>query len=357
VSKIQERVHVDRRDALREQLLGWYEEHQRDLPWRRARDAYAVWISESMLQQTRVETVIPYFERFMRHFPTVKALAEADLDEVLALWSGLGYYSRARRLHAAASVLVEEHGGVFPKLRRDAEALPGVGAYTAGAVLSIAYGLDEPLVDGNVQRVLSRCFAVAGVVTKAGPRREIEGLAARLVDGVGDPASWNQALMELGATICLPREPRCETCPVMDVCEARARGLERTLPELPARPTPVDVELEVFLVEEAGRVLLRRRGEGGRMAGLWELPTRELSSGAPLLFPEELDLMLLAREEVGELRHSITRHRITARVQRATFGGGELPLGWAWFEERELAGLGVTGMTSKALTLGRGRSL
>ena len=348
---------VERREALREQLLAWYEENRRDLPWRRAQDSYAVWISESMLQQTRVETVIPYYERFMRRFPTVGTLAEADEDDVLGLWSGLGYYSRARRLHAAANVIVAEHGGAFPRDRREAEALPGVGAYTAGAVLSIAYDLCEPLVDGNVQRVLARCFAVEGVVTRAGPRREIEGLAAALVDDVRDPASWNQALMELGATVCLPRDPRCESCPVNGVCDARDRGQERALPELPPRPTPLNVELEVFLVEEAGRVLMRRRGEGGRMAGLWELPTRELSSGAPLLFPADLDLTLLAREEVGELRHSITRHRITARVQRATYGGGELPQGWAWLEQHQREGLGVTGLTSKALTLGRGRSM
>jgi A/G-specific adenine glycosylase len=357
VSETQERVSAERREALRGQLLSWYALHRRDLPWRHAEDAYAVWISESMLQQTRVETVIPYFERFIERFPTVEALAGAEVDEVLALWSGLGYYSRARRLHAAAIELVERHGGEFPRERADAEALPGVGAYTAGAVLSIAYGLEEPLVDGNVQRVLARWFVVEGVVTKAGPRRELEGLAATLVDGVGDPSSWNQALMELGATVCLPRDPRCEGCPVMAECEGRARGVERELPALPMRPKPVDVELEVFLVQERGRVLLRRRGEGGRMAGLWELPTRELSSGAPVLFPGDLDVTLLGREEVGELRHTITRHRITARVQRATFGGAGLPPEWGWFEERQLGELGLTGMTTKALSLGRGRSL
>ena len=357
MSKTQERVSVERRDALREQLLSWYALHKRDLPWRRSEDPYAVWVSESMLQQTRVETVIPYFRRFIECFPTVDALAGAHVDEVLALWSGLGYYSRARRLHAAAKELVERYEGEFPRMRAEAESLPGVGAYTAGAVLSIAYGLEEPLVDGNVQRVLARWFVVEGVVSKAGPRREIEGLAASLVDGVSEPASWNQALMELGATVCLPREPKCEGCPVMTECEGRTKGMERELPELPVRPKPIDVELEVFLVQEGGRVLLRRRKAGGRMAGLWELPTRELSSGATSLFPGDLGVELLGREEVGELRHTITRHRITARVQRAAFGGGGLPPEWGWFEERQLEELGLTGMTTKALTLGRGRSL
>ena len=357
MSETQERLSVERRAALREQLLAWYALHKRDLPWRRSDDPYAVWISESMLQQTRVETVIPYFARFIERFPTLGELATAHVDEVLALWSGLGYYSRARRLHAAAKEVVERHGGEFPRARSEAESLPGVGAYTAGAVLSIAYGLEEPLVDGNVQRVLARWFVVEGVVTKAGPRRELEGLAASLVDGVGDPASWNQALMELGATVCLPREPRCKGCPVRAECEGRARGVQSELPELPQRPKTVDVELEIFLVQEGGRVLLRKRGAGGRMAGLWELPTRELSSGSALLFPEDLEVALLGREEVGELRHTITKHRITARVQRASFGGVEMPPEWAWFEERQLEELGLTGMSAKALTLGRGRSL
>jgi len=353
---IKERVSVERRDVLRVQLLEWYVAHRRDLPWRRADDAYAVWISESMLQQTRVETVIPYFERFLGRFPTARALAEADVDEVLALWSGLGYYSRARRLHVAARAILERHEGEFPRTRADAESLPGVGAYTAGAVLSIAYGLDEPLVDGNVQRVLARWFAVEGVVTKAGPRREIAGLAAALVEGVSDPGSWNQALMELGATVCLPGDPRCGSCPVMSECTARSRGVQTALPELPARPTPIDVELEVFLVQDRGRVLLRRREEGGRMAGLWELPTREVAADELRLFPAELELSLLQREEAGEFRHSITKHRILARVLRAVPGVDELPEGWAWFKPSELKGMGLTGMTSKALALGRDRS-
>jgi len=352
MSAIQERAFTERRDA----LIEWYEGHRRDLPWRRSDDAYAVWISESMLQQTRVETVVPYFGRFLESFPTMAALAEADLDAVLARWSGLGYYSRARRLHAAAKEIMQRHSGEFPRTRADAESLPGVGAYTAGAVLSIAYGLNEALMDGNVRRVLARCFAVEGDVTKATQRRELEGLAYSLVEGVDDPGSWNQALMELGATVCLPRDPRCDACPVARECAARAKGLERTLPELPRRPTPLDVELEMFLVEERGRVLLRRRGESGRMAGLWELPTREMAAGEPLLFSTELDLTLLPREEVGVLRHSITKHRILARVTRGVTGSDVLPEGWAWFRSSELGGLGLTGMTKKALSLGRVRS-
>ncbi|MCH2104502.1 MAG: A/G-specific adenine glycosylase [Planctomycetes bacterium] len=357
MTEIRERVCDERRAALWAALLSWYDANKRDLPWRRSDDPYAVWISESMLQQTRVETVIPYFRRFMERFPTVGSLAEADVDEVLARWSGLGYYSRARRLHAAAAQLLELHEGEFPRDRAAAEALPGVGAYTAGAVLSIAYDLEEPLIDGNVQRVLARWFHVEGLVSRAATRRELEGLAEALVRGVGDPASWNQALMELGATICLPREPRCGGCPVEAFCEARAQGAEHAVPVLPRRPAPIDVELELFLVEEGGRVLLQRRGTGDRMAGLWELPTRELASGTPRLFPAELELTLLAREELGELRHTITRHKITAKVHKAVLGDSELPPRCAWFAGAELSGLGLTGMTKKALTLGRGRSL
>jgi len=352
----EERAVVERRAVLWELLLGWYAAHRRDLPWRRAKGAYGVWISEAMLQQTRVEAVVPFYERFMRRFPTVEVLAAAEVDEVLGAWSGLGYYSRARRLHAAARVMIEWLGGEFPRSREEALALPGVGAYTAGAVLSIAYGLEEPLVDGNVRRVLARWFAVEGVVTKAGPGREIEGLAAELVRGVGDPSSWNQALMELGATLCLPKRPRCGACPVAGECVARSRGLELVLPELPAKADGVDVELEVFLVRERGRVLLRRRGESGRMAGLWELPTREVAAGELRLFPADVEMELVSREEVGEIKHSITKHRIRARVLGAVVGSEELPVGWAWFELGELEGLGVTGMTLKALELGRARA-
>jgi A/G-specific adenine glycosylase len=336
--------------------LEWYAVHKRELPWRRARDAYAVWISEAMLQQTRVEAVVPFYERFMRRFPSVEALAEAEVEEVLGAWSGLGYYSRARRLHAAAAVIVELHGGKFPSGRAEAEALPGVGSYTAGAVLSIAHGLEEWLVDGNVRRVLARWFAVEGVVTKAGPRREIEELAAALVAGVGDPGAWNQALMELGATLCLPRRPRCGECPVASVCRARALGVESVLPELPARPQAVAVELEVFLVEEGGRVLLRRRAEDGRMAGLWELPTREVTAGEGLLFSLEVGVEFIRCVELGELRHSITRHRIRARVISASVGSSGLPQGWAWVERGEVEGLGATGMTLKALRMGSTRA-
>ena len=353
MSEAQENLAVERRDALWGQLLAWYAAHRRDLPWRRVEDPYAVWVSESMLQQTRVSTVIPYYERFIERFPTVQALAESDIDEVLGLWSGLGYYSRARRLHAAAVLVVDEHQAEFPRSRPEAEALPGVGAYTAGAVLSIAYGLEERLIDGNVQRVLARWFAVEGIVTKSGPRRFIEQMAGELVDGVGDPGSWNQALMELGATVCLPREPHCDRCPVRAVCDARARGMESALPELAPKPAPIEVELEVFVVMDQGRVLLMRRSEEGRMAGLWELPTREIGLEEPRLFPFELEAHLLRGAEIGFIKHSITKHRIQARVLSADLGVRELPEGWAWISQSELEGLGLTGMTLKALKKAR----
>lgn len=353
VNRAQENLSVERREVLWGQLLAWYATHRRDLPWRRATDSYAVWVSESMLQQTRVSTVIPYYERFIERFPSVSALAASEIDEVLGLWSGLGYYSRARRLHAAAVQLVQEHDAEFPRERRAAEALPGVGAYTAGAVLSIAYGLEERLIDGNVQRVLARWFAVEGVVTKAAPRRFIEDMAGALVDGVGDPGSWNQALMELGATVCLPQDPKCEACPVFAECEAQARGLQGALPELAPKPAPIDVELEVFVVSDRGRVLLRKRSDEGRMAGLWELPTREIAIDEPRLFPLELEAHLLRGEEVGSIRHSITKHRIQARVLCADLGVRELPPEWAWISRAELEDLGLTGMTSKALAKAR----
>jgi A/G-specific adenine glycosylase len=340
---------------LRRRLLAWYRAARRDLPWRRTRDAYAVWISEAMLQQTRVETVLPYWERFLARFPSVEALAAAGEDEVLALWSGLGYYSRARKLREAARQLVERHGGRFPRERAAAEALAGVGPYTAGAVLSIAYDLAEPLVDGNVARVFCRWFALEGDPAAGAVRRALWERAAELVPVGGGAGDWNQALMELGATVCLPRAPRCGECPVAEPCAARAEGRQEELPQLRPRRAPVEVALEVALCRRGGRWLLERRPEGGRMAGLLQFPTRERvppGGEARGLFPADWPAALCTSDPVGELRHSITHHRIRAEVRAGRAGfRGALP-GLSWHAEEELAALQLTGMARKILRAG-----
>ena len=257
----------------------WFRDERRDLPWRRTRDPYAVWISEAMLQQTRVETVVPYYERFLAHLPDVASLAAAPETEVLGLWSGLGYYSRARALRAAARVIVDQHAGAFPRTRAEWLALPGVGPYTAGAVLSIAFSASEPLVDGNVQRVLARLFALDAAQGSKALSEACWTLARALVPEAGgalDPGDWNQALMELGARVCTARAPDCARCPLRTRCRASAQGRTEELPRSRARRAPLAVELEIFVVEERGGWLLQRRPAGGRMAGLYEFPTREL---------------------------------------------------------------------------------
>ena len=303
-----------------------------------------------MLQQTRVETVASYWTRFLARFPDVRALAEADEADVLALWSGLGYYRRARSLHAAAKELAARHDGEFPRDAAAARALSGVGPYTAGAVLSIAFDLPEALVDGNVARVFARWFAISS----RSPRLEREAwdVARELVPTRGGAGDWNQALMELGATLCTPREPRCDACPVADDCLARRRGLQSELPLPKPRAEPIAVDLASFAVERAGRVLLEQRAPGERMAGLWQLPTVQVGPrGAPRLFADALEVPIEPGRELGVLRHTITRHRIRAVLRSGRCAAQRIPRSFQWFESSALAGLPLTGLTVKSLAL------
>lgn len=257
------------------ELLIWYEGAKRDLPWRRHRDPYYIWVSEIMLQQTRVDTVIPYFQRFIERFPTVTALSEAPEEDVLKCWEGLGYYSRARNLQAAATQVVERHGGIVPDNKAEVSALKGVGPYTTGAILSIAFNRPEPAVDGNVMRVLSRYFMIEEDIMKTGTRTLMEELAAELIPQ-GRASDFNQALMELGALICTPKSPQCLICPVMARCTGRLEGAEERLP-VKTKAKPPRPEYRLTAVVEgggdlAGRVLVRRRPDTGLLARMWELP-------------------------------------------------------------------------------------
>jgi A/G-specific adenine glycosylase len=352
----------DRRAELRGRLLGWFASEARELPWRRTSDPYAIWVSETMLQQTRTATVIDYYRRFLAALPTVESLARADDDQLLALWSGLGYYSRARNLRAAADRIAREYGGRFPRHRHEALGLPGVGRYTAGAVLSIAYDLPEPLVDGNVARVFARLFQLTAPSGSPQLERQLWALAAELVPvqgrGPEGPGAWNQALMELGAVVCTPREPRCLLCPVANLCSGRRAGVERQLPQPKVRRRPFAVELECLVVRDGDRVLLQRRAAEGRMAGLWEPPTRELAADlAPAggrLWPRQYLLPEFeAGEDLGWLRHTITVHRIAVRVRRGELflPGGALPtdLPLAYVPVADLPSAPLTGLARKIL--------
>jgi len=261
---------------LRSRLLRWYERNGRDLPWRRTRDAYAIWIAEVMLQQTRVETVLPYYARFLERWPNARALADASLDDVLAAWSGLGYYRRARLLHRGAEHVRDAHGGQLPRDVDAIRAIPGVGAYTTGAIASQAFNLPAALVDGNVARVLSRLFAIETDVKKGKGLARAWELAEQLVKGER-PGALNNALMELGATVCVPREPRCPLCPVQAHCVARREGRERSLPvisEKPQRPRVREVAMVLRADDSDARVLVRRVRDG-LFGGMWEPPRIE----------------------------------------------------------------------------------
>lgn len=341
--------------ALRLALCAWFAASARDLPWRRTRDPYAIWVSETMLQQTQVATVIPYWERFLARFPDPTALAEASDSELLAHWSGLGYYSRARNLRAAARAIAEQYHGRLPRRLDELLGLPGIGRYTAGAILSIAFGEAAALVDGNVARVLSRLFALEAPLGGALAQRQLWALAEQLVPPAGlgpdGPGAWNQALMELGALLCVPAQPRCLLCPLERWCAARQQGRQAELPRRAERPEPLSVELELLWVLDRQRLLLHRRPEGGRLAGLCDLPTRE-PAGAGRLYPAEWPHAgLESGEFLGELRHSITRHRIVARVfaGRCSTPGGALPpaAGLQWVPESRLGSTPLSGLAKK----------
>ncbi|CAM3990128.1 A/G-specific adenine glycosylase [Paenibacillus alkaliterrae] len=258
------------------ELLAWYRQIKRDLPWRMNRDPYRVWVSEIMLQQTRVDTVIPYYNTFMNKFPTVKALAEAPETEVLKCWEGLGYYSRARNLQAGAREVTERYDGIVPDDKASVAGLKGVGPYTTGAIMSIAFNRPEPAVDGNVMRVLSRYFCLEDDIAKPSTRVSIEKLAASLIPE-GAAGDFNQALMELGALVCTPKSPGClPSCPVMEHCTARLEGKEHELPvKTKAKPPRPEFRAAAIVAgsgEHAGKVLVRQRPATGLLAQMWELP-------------------------------------------------------------------------------------
>ena len=309
-------------------LLPWYRSARRPLPWREAPTPYSVWISEVMCQQTRVDVVVPYYLRFLERFPTLAELAAAPLDDVLALWSGLGYYRRARSLHAGARAMMAEHGGEFPRGVEEALEVPGVGPYTAGAVLSIAYNLSVPVVDGNVERVLTRILRMGGPPRAARNARAIRAAAARAIPE-GSASEFNQALMELGATVCKPAAPDCDECPLHSICGARQHGDVDRYPAAARRQQAVETTFHTAVVRLGSRYLLERETERGFLDGLWVFPFIEASREGSRrgLDPDAPGDALRARigrrpgfalgdgyRMAGEVRHSITYRRITVEA-------------------------------------------
>jgi A/G-specific adenine glycosylase len=319
------RARVER--APQRRLLAWYEGEARDLPWRKTTDPYAILVSEVMLQQTRVETVIPYYERFLRAYPTLESLARAPIDDVLKLWEGLGYYRRAHNLHRASREVVHQHAGRIPADRAALLALPGIGPYTAAAVASIAFGEDEPVLDGNVVRVLARWFRVSGDPRRSDTRRSLDAVARSLIPA-GRAGAFNQALMDLGARVCAPRLPRCEACPVEAVCEAHQAGEEELFPTRAARRPVPHRDVVAGVTWERGhdpwdpdaRVLIAQREAGDMLGGLWEFPGGTVEQGESFdeALRRELREELGIEVEVGSLfttvDHAYTHFRMTLHV-------------------------------------------
>ena len=314
--------------------MRWYGESARDLPWRRTGDPYAIWISEIMLQQTRVQAVIPYYERFLARFPTAADLAAAPEQDVLAAWSGLGYYSRARNLQKAAKQIVERGG--FPSVYDGIRSLAGIGDYTAAAIASIAFGLSHAALDGNVVRVMARVLAESGDAKSPAIRKRLRQAAQDRLDR-RDPGGFNQALMELGATVCLPRAPKCLLCPVAGLCEARAIGSVEKYPILGRKQGRKPVKMSLFLGENKAKLLLRQRPETDRrMAGFWE-------------FPESLDGT--RGRSLGTFRHSIVNHDYEVEVRHVVVK--KAPAGLKWLPVADLDNIPLTTVSKKALRLWR----
>jgi A/G-specific adenine glycosylase len=316
--------------AFRKRLLSWFRQFQRDLPWRRNKDPYRVWLSEIMLQQTRVAAVIPYYERFLERFPDVRTLAEAPEEDVLRLWSGLGYYSRARNLQAAAKEIVAKHVVIFPRDPNTALALPGIGPYTAAAILSIAYDAKLAVLDGNVGRVIARLDAVRGNLRESRRWQALQARADELLDRKS-PGDWNQAMMELGATMCTPRAPQCLLCPVATFCRARQLGIADTLPEKRKKRATVDVRLAAaVLLDPQGRTLLLPPPQASRshtthedvatlVSKMWHFPTIAVESDATSELRQFLTKVIppngkdqpLRLAALSKARHAVTYRAIT----------------------------------------------
>lgn len=308
---------------VRRALLTWYRRTKRSLPWRETDDPYRIWLSEIMLQQTRVRTVRPYYERFLAAFPTVRGLAAAPLERVLKLWEGLGYYTRARHLHQAAQRIVRNDGGRFPRTAAEWRELPGVGPYTAAAIASIAFGAPAAALDGNVRRVMCRLFCIDAPLEAAATRRELERLAHALLDR-RSPGDFNQALMELGARVCTPRNPRCPDCPVREHCAAGVAGVQADLPVRQRRTTARSVTLAAALVRRGPRLLLMKRCDDGPLTGLWGLPTAEVADGRDAAKVLRRQLLQAAGvnaavgPELAAVRHDFSHRRLRVRVFECT---------------------------------------
>lgn len=325
-------------ESIQKNLLDWYDRYKRDLPWRRTKDPYAIFVSEMMLQQTQVKTVIPYYERFLKELPDWSALAKVKEEKVLKLWEGLGYYRRARNLQAAAQKVMADFHGHLPQTREGIMELPGVGQYSAGAVLSIAFQRPEPLVDGNVIRVFSRLFVLRGNLKTGENHQKVWDIARQLLS-LKRPGDFNQALMELGATVCLPEQPQCLLCPLYTHCEGAQRGIQNELPEMPKAVHVVDVPMAALLLDQKGKLFVRKRSEKEKwLKGMWEFPSAEGKSHeeARLALENEFGVRTDPKPR-KDVKHQITHHKVhlslfVAKLKKKIKTGGSAK----WVSPKEL---------------------
>jgi len=331
--------------GLRRRLLAWYEKNRRRLPWREARDPYRIWVSEVMLQQTQVQTALPYYRRFLRQLPTLRSLAGADLGMVLKLWEGLGYYARARNLHRAARMLAAGGNGRIPDRWEEFRVLPGVGDYIAAAVLSIAFDRPHAVVDGNVKRVLARLRMIAAPANQSASRKIFQAEADRLLDA-RRPGYFNQALMELGALVCTPAAPNCAACPLIECCCAHRSGAVGRYPRrVASRPVPEE-EIAVGVVSKGDRMLITRRAPQGLLGGLWEFPGGKLRTGerpeaaCVREIKEEVNLDVVVEKPLAQVRHAYSHLRIRLHVFACRFAAGRVrlngPVGHRWIRIAEI---------------------
>lgn len=321
-------VTMQKAPAIRKALLRWFREEARDLPWRKTKEPYHVWLSEILLQQTRVDQGLPYYERFLAALPTLESLAAASEHDVLKLWEGLGYYTRARNLHKAARQVMEQYGGRLPERAELLQLLPGVGKYTAGAIASIAFNERAPVVDGNVKRVLSRIFNIAQSIDDTAVDKKLWAMADALVPE-SDPGDFNQAMMELGARICTPKKPDCGSCPVAVECEACKRGVQEKRPVRKAKKTVPHKEIVVAVIAHEGRYLIGKRPPEGMLAGLWEFPGGKLEAGESHQdalrreCEEELGVKVKVGGMIASVNHAYTHLKVTLNVYRCTIEKGK----------------------------------
>ena len=348
-----------RNAALVSALLKWFAANARDLPWRKTNDPYAIWISEIMLQQTQVKTVLPYWDRWMQRLPTLTALARARPKTIHKLWEGLGYYTRVRNMQRAAKIVQQQHGGEFPPAYEDILALPGIGRYTAGAISSIAFNQPKPILDGNVIRVLTRLFGIEGNPADRKVNEALWNLSEALVlhsarkPSANHASHFNQSLMELGALVCIPRTPRCSECPVASLCVAFRTNRVEELPHRPPKAPPTSRRFAAFVAEDRGRLLVRQRPAGVVNAHLWEFPNLEIVRGNGDVIHLAQTLFGLEAGEIEPLctiKHSITRYRITLEVFRVS-GKPCGPKNARWLLPAQLRKLPFTSAHKKVLEL------